>query len=418
METFDVVVVGAGQAGLAVSYFLQLDHRSHVVLESGRIGESWLSQRWESFKLNTPNYMSVLPGLPYDGPEPNGFKRSEALVEYFHRYVEEFHLPVRTGMTVVSIDRGNGERFEVSVKTEGGVTETVQTRSIVLANGLQRIPKIPALHSQMPQDVLQLHTAEYDNPASLPPGSIVVVGSAQSGCQVVEDLLAAGREVYFCTSKVGRTPRRYRGRDVMEWMMDLGIFDITYESLEDKAITHAPQPQVSGLGRYGHTVSLQWLAGRGAVILGRLQGIEGRTLLLGDDAAENVRYADTFSQKIKDDIDAYLSDAGRELAPLEDDLADIPDANCDCVSALRELDIDRAGISVIIWATGFTGDLGWIHLPVVDERGNPIHERGVSPERGMYFLGYPWLHKRKSGIICGIEEDARYITASIADQLG
>jgi len=418
VEPLDAVIVGAGQAGLGVSYFLTRDGRRHTVLERGRIGESWLSQRWDSFKLNTPNVMNVLPGLPYAGPEPDGFGQRDELVAYFQRYVEQFQLPVRTHVTVVSIEKTQDEKlFVVKTRSDNQAEEILLTRSIVVASGVQQVPKYSPSRSRIPEHITQLHTADYRNPELLPPGAIVIVGSGQSGCQIAEDLLSAGRRVYLCTSNVGRAPRRYRGRDLLAWWIDMKFWDITLASLEDKSISRAPQPQISGLGRYGHTISLQQLARQGAVILGKMLDVEEGSLVLSDEAAKHVRFGDAFSQKVKDGIDAYLAQAGITPPPLEDDPADVPDPRAECASPLRRLDLRKAAVSTIIWATGFTGDFSWLHLPLLDAEGRPIHQRGVSPVRGLYFIGFPWLNSRKSGIIYGVEEDARYLADAIAKQL-
>lgn len=419
MTILDTVIVGGGQAGLGVSYFLHRVGNQHVVFERGRIGESWLSERWDSFRLNTLNHMNVLPGLPYDGPEPDGFAPPDELVHYFQRYVEDFQLPVRTGVAVVAVEKTEDEQhFIVRTVTEGRAEESVLSRSVVIASGVLHTPKIPLIHSRMPNNIRQLHTAEYRNAAALPPGAVVVVGSGQSGCQIVEDLLSAGRKVYLCTSKVGRAPRRYRGRDILDWWIDMKFLDVTYASLEDKSVSRAAQPQVSGLGRHGHSVSLQQLARQGVVILGRLLDVEAGTLLLSDEAAAHVRFADEFSQKLRNAIDAYLAQAGITPPPLGADPADVPDPQAECVSPLRQLNLRTAGVSTIIWATGFAADFSWIHLPVLDTEGQPIQQKGISPLRGLYFVGFPWLNSRKSGIIYGIEEDARYIADVIAQQLG
>jgi putative flavoprotein involved in K+ transport len=262
-----------------------------------------------------------------------------------------------------------------------------------------------------------LHTADYRSPDRLPPGAVLVVGSGQSGCQIAEDLLAAGRTVYLCTSKVGRVPRRYRGKDFIEWWVEMKVWDVTYESLADKSISRASQPQISGVGRYGHSLSLQSLASQGAVILGRLLDIDSGRLVLGEEAAAHVHFADEFSQRATRDIDSYLEKMNRELPPLEDDPANAPDVDAQCVSPLRELDLKEAGIGTVIWSTGFGGDFSWIHLPVLDEQNKPIHRRGISPERGLYFVGFPWLNSRKSGIIYGIGEDAQFIAEAVQEGL-
>ncbi len=418
MITMDTVIVGAGQAGLGISYFLHRNHRQHIVFERGRIGESWLAQRWDSFKLNTPNFMNTLPGLPYNGPEHDGFCRQDELANYFQRYVEHFQLPIRTGVTVVSVGRAEDEkRFIVNTRTDRQVEEPVLSRSIVIASGVQQTPKFPPMRFSMPYTIIQLHTASYRNATVLPQGAVVVVGSGQSGCQIAEDLLSAGRTVYLCTSKVGRAPRRYRGRDLLEWWIDMKHLDVTLASLEDKSLSRLAQPQISGLGRYGHTVSLQLLARQGAVILGRLLDVEAGTLVLSDEAASHVRFADEFSQKLKDGIDAYLEKAGITPPLLEQDPADAPDAQAGCVSPLRHLNLREAKVSTVIWATGFTWDFSWLHLPVHDAEGKPIHQLGISPVRGLYFIGFPWLISRKSGIIYGIEEDAKFIVDAIEKQL-
>jgi putative flavoprotein involved in K+ transport len=293
----------------------------------------------------------------------------------------------------------------------------VLSRSVVIASGSQQTPKIPSIRSQIPDNITQLHTANYRNAPALPPGAVVIVGSGQSGCQIAEDLLAAGRSVYLCTSKVGRVPRRYRGRDTLEWMIDMKFLDVTFASLEDQSISRAAQPQVSGLGRYGHTVSLQQLARQGVVILGRLLDVDGGALVLGDEAAAHVRFADEHSQRLKDAVDAYLEKAGITPPPLKDDPADAPDPQADCASSMRRLNLREEKVSTVIWATGFTADFSWIDLPVLDANGRPTHQRGVSPVRGLYFIGFPWLNSRKSGIIYGIEEDADYIADAISEQL-
>src|SRR5262245_11649981 len=412
----DTVVVGAGQAGLGTSYYLQRDGRSHVVFERGRIGESWLSQRWDSFQLNTPNWGSTLPGLPYEGPDPDGFWRHDELVAYFRRYVERSKLPVHTSVTVMSVEPANAH-FVVTTDGSGQAPNWVSGPTGVVASGIQQSPRFPAASARVPGSVFQLHTAAYRNAAALPPGAVVVVGSAQSGVQIAEDLLEAGRKVYLCTSRVGRSPRRYRGQDIAIWNRRCKFVDVTLASLKDPSASRATQPQISGVGRRGRTVSLQSLARKGAVILGRLLDVDGSSLLLSDEAAAHVRFADEFSQKRKNEIDACLEREGIPLPPLEDDPADEPDPRAECASSLTRLDLREARIGAIIWATGFTADFSCLRLPVLGNDGMPMHQRGVSPVPGLYFIGFPWLNSRKSGLIYGIQEDGEYIANAIARQL-
>jgi len=414
---YDVAVVGAGQAGLAMSYFLKRDGHHHVVLERGRIGNTWRTQRWDSFALNTLNCVNSLPGAPYDGQEPDGFWLGRELIAYFERYAEDFTLPIRTGVTVNSVEQeSRGDSFRLELDTDKG-KEAVLARSVVIASGGMQAPKVPPVGKQLPPGIVQLHTGDYRNPASLPAGAVVVVGSAQSGCQIAEDLLEGGRRVYLCTGKVGRRPRRYRGRDTSLWSMEMGYFDVTIDELPDKSIVNAPNAQNTGVGRFGHTVSLQQMARNGAVILGRLLAVERGCLVLGDDAAENVRFADARSAQLKREIDAYIERTGIAPPPLEEDPADAPDPNADCASPVRRLDLKEADVSTVIWATGFTADYSWIRLPVVDQKGMPVHRRGVSAVQGIYFLGLQWLHTRKSGLIRGVGEDAAYLAGVISEQL-
>ena len=414
----DSLIIGAGQGGLGTSYFLQQKGIKHIVFERGRIGESWLSMRWDSFKLNTPNFMNVLPDYPYDGVEPDGFWGVRELIEYFHRYVDQFQLPVRTGTAVVSVEQSEvDECFIVKTKSDGQIQESIMCRTIVIASGILQVPKIPVINNKIPETVISMHSAEYRNASELQPGAVVIVGSGQTGCQIAEDLLSAGKDVYLCTSKVGRAPRRYRGRDILEWWVDMKFFDVKFDSLEDKSISRMAQPQISGTGRYGHTISLQYLAHKGAVILGRLSDIEGNTLIISDESVAHVHFADNFSQKIKNDIDTYLLQSGITIPPHEDDPADMPDDQARCSSNLRKINVQEANIGTIIWATGFKGNFSWLNLPVIDADGKPIHQSGISPIRGLYFIGFPWLSRLKSGIIYGIEEDARFIADAIETQL-
>ncbi len=420
-EKLDVVVVGAGQAGLGIGYYLKRDKRRFVVLERGRVGETWRSQRWDSFELNTPNWSNVLPGDTYDGPEPDGFCHRDELVSSFEEYAAKFALPVRTGVTVTAVEASaSGDGFVL--RMDDPDRETLEARAVVIASGILQTANIPALSSEIPDSVAQLHTAGYRSADALPAGSVVVVGGGQSGCQIVEDLLRSGRTVYLCASKVARLPRRYRGREILEWWIDMGFLDLTVDELEDPSVRSATQPQISGLGRYGHTVSLQQLERDGARLLGRLIDVDDGVLITDDRLAEYIEFADEKSAGFKQDVDAYLERAGIDPPPLEDDDADVPaapGAGSDAPARAPNdgADVREANVGAIIWCTGFTGDFSWIQLPVLDEHGIPRQERGVAPVPGIYFLGCPWLHSRKSGIVFGIEEDAHYIASAIARHL-
>jgi putative flavoprotein involved in K+ transport len=413
----DSVVVGAGHAGLAVASFLKRDGRDFVVLERGRIGETWRSQRWDSFRLNTPNWMNLLPGQDLGSAPRDGFSDRNGLVRAFEQYAEERSLPVIAGMSVTAVERDEGAAgFVVRGMSDEG-SETWKARTVVVAAGMQRVARLPAFGRELPRGVVQLHSAWYRSSWELPPGAVVVVGSAQSGCQIAEDLLAAGRSVYLCASRVARVPRRYRGRDIVEWWTETGFFDQTLADLQDPAMRLAAQPQVSGVGPRGHTVSLQQLARDGVHLLGRALGVNEGRLQLDPRLGDYVRFADERSARFAADIDDAIRRAGGTPPPAEDDPADVPAPWLYGTSAPESLDLLEAGVGAIIWCTGVTGDFGWLRVPVLDARGTPLHDGGVSTVPGLYFLGFPWLRRRKSGIVYGIAEDAERIAAEVVRHL-
>jgi putative flavoprotein involved in K+ transport len=414
----DTVVVGAGHAGLSVAALLTKAARSLVVLERGRIAETWRSQRWDSFQVNTPNRMNTLPEDSSADAPRDGFYGRDELVEMLERYARRLALPVRTGVTVTSLERAaTGGGFVVRAQTGTGDVQSWESRTVVVASGIQRSPKLPSFNRELPHGVVELHSAQYRNPIVLRAGAVVVVGSGQSGCQIAEDLLAAGRTVYLCASKVGRLPRRYRGRDVLEWWSETGVLEQTVADLADPSTRFAPQPQVSGVGRFGHTVSLQQLARAGVHLLGRALGVNEGRLELDSRLGEYVRFGDEKSATFKRDVDEYIQRAGVVAPPPEEDRADAPAPELWSATGPSSLHLREAGVGTVIWCTGFTGDFGWIRLPVLDDRGLPVHQNGVSAVPGLYFLGFPWLTKRKSGIIYGIAEDAGRIAEDVARRL-
>jgi putative flavoprotein involved in K+ transport len=262
-----------------------------------------------------------------------------------------------------------------------------------------------------------LHASEYRNAGSLPAGAVLVVGSAQSGVQIAEDLVESGRKVYLSTSKVARVPRRYRGVDCIEWMKLAGVLDLRTEEVPDPQVLMMKQPQVSGVGVRGKTVSLQGLARKGAVILGKLEAADADGLRFKSNAAEHVKFADAFSQQFKDLIDEFIIKTDIDAAPAEVDEEDLPDTNADCASKITSLNFKKDKISSVIWATGFTGDFNYLKLPVFDSDGTLKHTNGITDVDGLYIVGFPWLRKRKSGIVLGVEEDARFISQKLKEAI-
>jgi len=415
LNIFDAVVIGGGSAGLGIGYYLRETGRKFVILERGRVGETWRTQRWDSFAVNTPNWANCLPGDTYDGEESDGFYRLDELIGYLQDYAARYELPVTEGATVTGVDP-DGDGFRVTYQNGAGATAAIAARNVVVASGMMQAPKIPGVREQFPDTILQIHASDYRSPEALPPGAVVVVGSAQSGCQICEDLIHAGRDVYLCTSKVARIRRRYRQRDILEWFEDVGLFDVAVDDLPDPAMEFAAQPQVSGVGRYGGTLSLQSMAQEGVRLMGRLSDVTDGVLKTDDSLSEHVAFADATSSEITAMIEEWIVANGVSVEPIEDDPNDEPAGPEVGEAGITELDLMKAGVGSVVWCTGFTAEFGWIGAQVTDERGRPIHQRGISPVPGIYFLGFPWLHSRKSGIIHGIDEDAQFIAEAIAER--
>ncbi len=416
-SVFDVIVVGAGHAGLGVSYHLKDNNIDHLIFEQGKIGESWRSQRWDSFKLNTPNKFNLLPGHENALPDEDGFCTAGEFISILGDYVRKFQLPVFEDSKVISVERSNGSgEFSVGVYSNNRVNY-FRCRQIVVASGIQNIKKVPSFSLNISPRILQLHTCEYRNPASLRDGAVLIVGSAQSGVQIAEELVSDGKKVYISTSRVARVPRRYRGRDILEWFSATGFLDASTSDVSDPEILMMKQPQISSAGSRGHTLSLQSLAQNGAVILGKIENADSDTVYLKPDAAGNVRFADESSAKMKKMIDEFILESGLSAPMPEDDPEDYPDETASCISDLASLSLCGNNITSIIWTTGFTGDFSYLKFPVFNGSGTVKHNNGISEIPGVYFLGFPWLRKRKSGIIPGIREDAQYIADKLVERL-
>lgn len=412
----DVIIIGGGQAGLVTSYFLKKLKIKHLVLEKGRIGESWRSQRWDSFTLSTPNMLNVLPGIKEVGKYPDGFCTRDELVKSYEKFSSKFDLPVFSDCPVSLVEKSqNSDNFVVHF-TQNSTQQKIRALSVVLATGIMHNPKIPQLSKKIPNEIQQFHAGNYTNPSAIAKGAIIVVGGGRSGCQIVEDLQNAERRVYLCTSKVGRIPRRYRGKDIDQWFIETGYLDEIVDEIKDKNIISENHPQISGVGRHGHTVSLQKLEKEGVTLLGRLENIENDNLILKDNLEENIRYADKKSEEVKKTIDRFITQNEISTKKSEVDPADIPWTKKNPISP-KSLNLKDAGVSAIIWCTGFKPDFSWINLPILDDSGFPVHKRGVSLVTGIYFVGFPWLYKRKSELIYGVKEDAEFISKKISAQI-
>ncbi|MBI2427564.1 MAG: NAD(P)-binding domain-containing protein [Ignavibacteriales bacterium] len=413
---YDVIIIGAGHAGLSVSYNLAQHNIRHIVLERGRIGQTWRTQRWDSFALNTPNALSVLPGDDYSGDNPDGFSSVAEFIGSLETYAEKFNLPVQQQTNVLSVEK-DSSLFSVTIM-ENGVKRQLRSSGVVVASGCMNEKKVPSFAKEIPETIVQLHTCNYKNPGQIPGGAVLVVGSAQSGCQIAEELLQAGKRVFLASSLVARVPRRYRGKDIFEWLTLMRFTEMPADKVPDPRMLSMTQPQISGIGPLGHTVSLQSLARSGATILGRLENADSTMLSFQLNAAQHVHFADEFSLTVKKMIDDFIATSDMDAPQNEYDEADQPDINASCASDIASLDLKKEGIGTIIWTTGFSADFSWIRLPVLDKQGSPQHKNGISDVEGLYFIGFPWLRTRKSGIIYGIRDDAKFITEELMGRLG
>jgi putative flavoprotein involved in K+ transport len=415
-QVFDVIIVGAGYAGLAASYHLKKYGIDHLVFERGRIGESWRTQRWDSFRTNSTNKLNVLPGQDWtDDSTADAFATTSELVSSFEQYSASHHLPVQQNSNVISVEK-QGNFFHVVVSSDDTVTN-YRSRQVLIASGAANKIKIPEISKNISPDVTQLHTSQYRNPAQLPKGAVLVVGSAQSGCQIAEDLLGTGRQVYLSTSRVGRFPRWYRGKDIFYWLADTKFYEIKADEVDDLKVLEARPPQISGTGSGKDSLSLQSLARQGATILGRLHDANRYNVFFELNAPRHVKYADEYSKEIKELIDGFIISNNLSAPPPHYDEADIPDVEMRCAATITFLNLRQTDINSIIWSTGFDADFSYIKLPIFASNGKLIHNNGTAHVPGLYLLGYPWLRTRKSSILFGIIDDAEYIVAKMLADL-
>ncbi|MFK0087398.1 flavin-containing monooxygenase [Pseudomonas sp. NPDC090755] len=401
----DTLVVGAGQAGVAMSEHLSRLGVPHLVLERNRIAEAWRTGRWDSLVANGPAWHDRFPGLEFDGLDPDAFAAKDQVAEYFEAYARKFNAPIRTGVEVRNVVR-NSERPGFTVETSDGV---IEARQVVVATGPFQRPVIPPI---APQDdrVLQIHSAQYRNPQQMPEGAVLVVGAGSSGVQIADELQRAGKKVYLSVGAHDRPPRAYRNRDFCWWLGVLGEWDAETMQPGKEHVTIA----VSG-ARGGHTVDFRKLAHQGMTLVGLTQSFDNGVVRFADNLAENIARGDENYLALLDSADAYIERNGLDL-PLEPEARImLPDPQC-LTQPLLELDLAKAGITSIIWATGYSVDYSWLKVDAFKDNGKPKHQRGVSSEPGIYFVGLPWLSRRGSAFIWGVWHDAKHIADHIVKQ--
>lgn len=411
-ERIDTLIIGGGQAGLEMSYWLGQTGVEHVVLDRRpELGGSW-QDRWDGFYLNTPNFSIDLPGMPYDGPEPESFMPRDDIVALFRRYARLIGAPVRSGTDVLRVAPANGG-FAVETSYGGWLA-----RNIVLATGAYQVPKIPALATDLPSDVFQLHSHDYRNPAKLPDGAVLVVGTAQSGGQIAEELHAAGRQVHLAVSSCMEAPRRYRGQDLIHWILNIGIHGPEYgmnafrvESLPSPAARFGCNPLLSGTNG-GHAIHLRDLGRQSMHLHGHLEAVDDGELVFTDDLAECLAAVEAgFGQRMQPLIDAFISAAGISAPSAEPARADdwLPS------NSSSRVNLAAARISTVIWATGYRLDMGILDIAVLDEWNYPRHSRGVTEYPGLFVVGLPWLTGQYSPLPGGVGIDAEYVAGRIAE---
>jgi putative flavoprotein involved in K+ transport len=405
---YPVAIIGGGQAGLSLGFHLKQRGIDHVILERARIGEAWRSQRWDTFCLVTPNWQCALPGFPYSGDDPKGFMKKDAVVAYIEAYARSFQPPVFEGVTVTGLARNDDGGFQLT--TDAGPLTAGQ---VVVATGGYHTPAIPRLAERFPPAVAQLHSVHYKNPAQLPPGDVLIVGTGQSGCQIAEDLHLAGRRVRLCVGGAPRTARRYRGKDVVEWLDDMGYYRMPVDQHPARERVRAKANHYVTGRDGGRDIDLRKFATEGMVLYGRLKSVEPAKLTFAPDLRQNLDHADDVSESIKDSIDRHIAaqslDAPAEprYRPLWTPPEDHP----------TTLDLASVHLGAVIWSTGFHSDYRWIDLPLFDGKGYPSHRRGVTAVPGVYFLGLPWQYTWGSGRFSGVADDAAHLAAQITARL-
>jgi putative flavoprotein involved in K+ transport len=400
----DCVVIGAGQAGLATSFHLSRLGVEHVVLERGRVAETWRT-RWDSFHLNTPNWCTQLPGLDLAGHEPDAFATRAEIVAQIAGYAKSIGAPVRTAD--VSALRESGGSFELEL-----ADDALEARSVVVATGAFQQPLALQATADTPACVVQMHTSAYRNPGQLPDGAVLIVGSGQSGCEIGMELLESGREVHLSLGRCGWFPRRYRGRELMRWIVDVGAADDTPDVLPSPGARVAGNVVVSG-SRGGRDCNALVLERAGARLYGRFEGFRSGRAVFASDLDASLEYAREWEANLARRCDEWAQTTGLDLPAAEPE-AERPRRHHDPT----ELLLGRAGVRTVLWAGGFRPAFSWIDLPIFDELGFPRATRGVTDVPGLAFVGLPWLYKRKSPLLLGVGDDAAHVADAVAAHLG
>ncbi len=405
MET-DTLVIGAGQAGIATSEHLTKAGIVHIVVEKGRIAEKWRSARWDSLVANGPAWHDRFPNLRFEKFGDDDFVPKEDIADYFVKYTEKFDMPIYTGVTVQSVQK-NASRSGFVIDTDNGV---ILANYVVVATGAFQNPNIPPI---APQDntIYQIHSSAYRNPSQLPEGNVLVVGAGSSGVQIADELQQSGRQVYLSVGTHDRPPRSYRGRDFVWWLGVLGLWDL-------EATSHMEHVTIAVTGAHGAhgTVDFRKLAHNGMHLVGVTKAFKNGVVSFNNNLADNIRQGDKNLFELLDMADAYVARNGLDLPEQPELRKVLSDPEC-MTNPTLELNVQQANVTSIIWATGFKSDYSWLKVDAFNEQGYPAHQRGVSSEPGVYFVGLPWQSRRGSSFIWGVWHDAKHITDHITTRL-
>jgi putative flavoprotein involved in K+ transport len=400
MNTTDTIIIGGGQAGLAMSRCLTDRGVEHVILERGRVAERWRSERWDSLRLLTPRWQSRLPGWRYRGPDPDGFMTTSEVVAYLDEYARSFRAPLHTGVAVTRV-HGRGESFEV--QTDAGAWAS---SNVVIATGYCARAAVPVFAAELAGDIDQLVPTQYRNPRQLRAGGVLVVGASATGIQLASEIARTGREVILAVGNHIRLPRRYRGRDIMRWLDDLGVLRETADQVPDlEASRRQPSLQLIG-SEEGGSLDLQVLQDRGVRLVGRMTGVSGHRAYFSDNLTESIGHAERKMHGMLDRIDSHLARLRTTRTfPVE------PRPRAVAVpTAPRALHFRDRGVHTVVWTTGYRRDYSWLHLPVLDATGEIIHRGGVTPRPGLYVLGLQFMRRRNSAFLDGVGADAAELT--------
>lgn len=400
---FPAIVVGGGQAGLSVSYYLKQAGIEHCVFEKQTVTHTWRTQRWDAFCLVTPNWQCALPGYPYQGDDPHGFMKKDEIIAYLDGFIAMVDAPVLEQTEVRKVKRLGHGGYEVETN-RGAFTAD----HVIVASGGYHTPIVPRLAERLPAHIEQMQSSQYRSPSALPDGAVLVVGSGQSGAQIAEDLHLAGRKVYLAVGEAPRCARFYRGRDVVDWLADMGYYNMAVEQHPlREGVRDNTNHYVTGRDG-GRDIDLRRFALEGMELYGRLEDLRDGQLQFAPNLGENLDKADETYNRINASIDAFIAKHGIE-APAGTRYESVWRAE----NEREALDLAHSGITSIIWCIGFTPDFSWLDAPVFNGRGYPAHHRGITPQAGLYFVGLPWLHTWGSGRFSGVARDAEFVVDAI-----